>query len=175
MIYKKDTVEDIKTNYYTQFFSSKEPEYKLSKDGLSLEVVGEIDVQEKIQSFSSCALDKILDKFLDVSNYVVPNAKITDEVFDYTDLKSDLADLGDLYDKAEFYKEQFDLPLEYSANEVYKWLNSKSQELGFNIEKLLKEKGVINNETKKIEEKSEHSQFSQNSEQGSQKESSTQE
>lgn len=173
MIYKKDS--DIKTSYYTQSFNSKELEYKLSKDGLSLEVVGEIDVQEKIQSFSSCALDKILDKFLDVSNYVNPNAKITDEVFDYTDLKSDLADLGDLYDKAEFYKEQFDLPLEYSANEVYKWLDSKSQELGFTIENLLSKKGVMNNETKKIEEKSEHSQFSQNGEQGSQKESSTQE
>lgn len=173
MIYKKDS--DVKTSCYTQSFNTKELEYKLSKDGLSLEVVGEIDVQEKIQSFSSCALDKILDKFLDVSNYVNPNAKITDEVFDYTDLKSDLADLGDLYDKAEFYKEQFGLPLEYSVNEVYKWLNSKSQELGFNIEKLLKEKGVMNNETRKIEEESEHSQFSQNSEQDSQKESSTQE
>lgn len=173
MIYKKDS--DIKTSYYTQSFDSKELEYKLSKDGLSLEVVGEIDVQEKIQSFSSCALDKILDKFLDVSNYVNPNAKITDEVFDYTDLKSDLADLGDLYDKAEFYKEQFGLPLEYSANEVYKWLNSKSHELGYTIENLLKEKGVMNNETKKIEEESEHSQFSHFGEQGSQKESSTQE
>lgn len=173
MIYKKDS--DIKTSYYTQSFNSKESEYKLSKDGLSLEVVGEIDVQEKIQSFSSCALDKILDKFLDISNYVNPNAKITDEVFDYTDLKSDLADLGDLYDKAEFYKEQFGLPLEYSANEVYKWLDSKSHELGYTIENLLKQKGVMNNETKKIEEEGEHSQFSKNSEQGSQKESSTQE
>lgn len=173
MIYKKDS--DIKTSYYTQSFNSKEPEYKLSKDGLSLEVVGEIDVQEKIQSFSSCALDKILDKFLDVSNYVNPNAKITDEVFNYTDLKADLVYLGELYDKAEFYKEQFDLPLEYSANEVYKWLNSKSQELGFNIEKLLKEKGVMNNETKRIEEKGEHSQFSQNGEQGAQEKLATQE
>lgn len=174
MIYKKDS--DIKTSYYTQSFNSKELEYKLSKDGLSLEVVGEIDVQEKIQSFSSCALDKILDKFLDVSNYVNPNAKITDEIFDYTDLKSDLADLGDLYDKAEFYKEQFDLPLEYSANEVYKWLDSKSQELGFTIENLLKDKkGVMNNETKKIEEKSEHSQFSQNGEQGAQEKLAPQE
>lgn len=172
MIYKKDS--DIKTSYYTQSFDTKELEYKLSKDGLSLEVVGEIDVQEKIQSFSSCALDKILDKFLDVSNYINPNAKITDEVFDYTDLKSDLADLADLYDKAEFYKAEFDLPLEYSANEVYKWLDSKSRELGFTIENLLKEKGVMNNETKKTEEKSEHSQFSQNSEQGPQEELATQ-
>lgn len=172
MIYKKDS--DVKSSFYTQSFISKEPEYKLSKDGLSLEVVGEIDVQEKIQSFSSCSLDKILDKFLDVSNSINSNATIVDEVFDYTDLKSDLADLGDLYDKAEFYKEQFGLPLEYSANEVYKWLNSKSHELGYTIENLLKEKGVMKDETKKNEEKSEYSQFSKNGEQGSQEESSTQ-
>jgi hypothetical protein len=173
MIYKKDS--DVKSSFYTQSFISKEPEYKLSKDGLSLEVVGEIDVQEKIQSFSSCALDKILDKFLDVSNYVNPNATIVDEVFDYTDLKSDLADLGDLYDKAEFYKEQFGLPLEFSANEVYSWLNSKSRELGYTIENLLKQKGVMKDETKENEEESEYPQFPKNGEQGSQEESSTQE
>lgn len=153
---------------YSQSFSNLEPEYALAKNGHELEIVGQIDIQAKIQSFENCALNKILDKFLDLDQYLGrPNMTPSDQI--YEAVNYDLADLAEIYEKAEDYKQIFGLDWNLSANEVFDWLGKNSDQLKHKLDvyaKKVKGDGK-NGETEKNEEESEHSQFSENSKQSS--------
>lgn len=153
---------------YSQSFSNLEPEYALAKNGRELEIVGQIDLQQKIQSFENCALNKILDKFLDLDQYLGrPNMTPSDQI--YEAVNYDLADLAEIYEKAEDYKQIFGLDWNLSPNQVFDWLGKNSDQLKQKIDVYAKKmKGVEENgETKKNEEESKHSELSQNSKQSS--------
>lgn len=104
-----------------QSFSTIVDEFAYDDVNDSLVVVGKIDLQEKLQSFLSCALDKILDKFLDESNIIEDNINI----FDNTENISDLAQFGDVIEKAEYYRNLFNLPSDLSYDKVFEQAKMK--------------------------------------------------
>ncbi len=123
----------------------------MAKNGRELEIVGQIDIQQKIQSFENCALNKILDKFLDLDQYLGrPNMTQSDQI--YEAVNYDLADLAEIYEKAEDYKQIFGLDWNLSPNEVFDWLRKNSDQLKHKIEvHAEKMKGVgKNGETQKM-------------------------
>ena len=91
-----------------QEFSEYEDDYELCEDPESpnydkVLVVGKTNIQEKIQSSENCALNKILDKYLDQ----LPNMAIeVDNSETFENYKPDLADLGAEYSRVEELKEK---------------------------------------------------------------------
>ena len=127
---------------YVQEFSSITKEYKLDDKKMVLVEIGEIDLQEQLNSNLSCALDKILDKFLDLPSLnLSPNVTQTDEIYDC--VHNDLADLAEIYSRADEYKEKFNLDLNLSPSEVFEVLEQKASKLGDDLNNFAKnlEKG----------------------------------
>ena len=134
--------KNLNSDDYVQEFSSIEKEYKLDDKKMVLVEIGEIDLQEQLNSNLSCALDKILDKFLDLPSLnLAPNVAQTDEIYDC--VHSDLADLAEIYSRADEYKEKFNLDLNLSPSEVFKVLEQKASKLGDDLNNFAKnlEKG----------------------------------
>ena len=144
-------------------FSEYEDEYKLcedpdSKDYDKLVKVGTINIQEEIQSYEDCALDKILDKYLDqVDDFSVEVDK--DVVYENT--VPDLADLGAEYSRVDELKEKYGLDDSLGYDEVISVLKAKKVELDSALlkaqDKLDKEKK--NNEKTQNEQEKKQKRF----------------
>lgn len=125
-------------------FRDFRPEFMLDEKTNELVVVGEIDIQAQIQSNSSCALDKILEKYNydeliygNVDNKVI----IDDEVVDLT-LHPDLADLADYKENVREWKAKLGLPIETSDSDLFKAMQGKADELNAYLEKNIKKEEV---------------------------------
>lgn len=120
-----------------QTFKECIPDYELDPSLGILVQVGEINIYEKIQSNSNCALDKILDKFLE-PEYEDMSIK-TDQVMEIKHY--DLIDLAELLEDNQVIKSKLKLSDNMSIRDVINLLKSKSVS-----------KEVNNDEKKKTDE-----------------------
>lgn len=104
-----------------QSISSIVPEYEFSEKENTVVQVGEKDMQEYIQSFEDCALDRVLDKFLS-GQIPLPShltATPTDIVADY-DISSDyILEYGKLIDEANNLREKYKLSDDLDVKSVF--------------------------------------------------------
>lgn len=104
-----------------QSISSIVPEYEFSEKENTVVQVGEKDMQEYIQSFEDCALDRVLDKFLS-GQIPLPShltATPTDVVADY-DISSDyILEYGKLIDEANNLREKYKLSDDLDVKSVF--------------------------------------------------------
>lgn len=118
--YRLEEVESGK-NSTAQAVSSVVPEYQFSEKEGTVVQVGEKDMQEYIQSFEDCALDKVLDKFLS-GQIPLPThlgATATDVVADY-DISSDyLLEYGKLIDEANKLRVKYKLSENLDVKSVF--------------------------------------------------------
>ncbi|QCS36602.1 hypothetical protein [Capybara microvirus Cap3_SP_478] len=144
--------EDSNNLPYTQSFNEVEDEWALNEKTGDLEVVGKINVQEQIQSFDTCALDKILDKFLSgqlPEDYY--NVSEVNTIYDAT-VRNDLARLGDLYAEADKLKQKYDLDPTLDARAVFEFVANKANENTLLYDNKIKEYEL--NEKNKIAQES---------------------
>lgn len=104
-----------------QSISSIVPEYEFSEKENTVVQVGSKDMQEYIQSFEDCALDRVLDKFLS-GQIPLPShltATPTDVVADY-DISSDyILEYGKLIDEANNLREKYKLSDDLDVKSVF--------------------------------------------------------
>lgn len=142
-------------------FDEVVPEYQWSDELERPVIVGKVNLQEQIQQYADCALDKLIAKYMpeeELPKYLGDLARtvqfvdddgiINDEAPDYNDLKV----LSDIYDKAEDYREQFGLSDDLSVGEIYKILGEHAGKMGETLKKKLaqfenKDKESEKNET----------------------------
>lgn len=126
-------------------FTEEEDEFQLDEENDCLVKVGVINLQEKIQSNEDCALDKILDKYLDTDD-ARELSKIKAAPIDpnlvHENYRPDLADLGAEYERVENLKEKYGLDPYLSYEETLKALQGKKKDLDAYILKLEKEKEI---------------------------------
>lgn len=116
-------------NNVAQTFSTKQPSYVLNDSTGELERLPiDEDIQERIESYLTSALDRVLERYLpqDVSSE-------NDEVADYTAATADLADLGEMYEKAESYREKYHLGNDMSIREIYDFIGERAKDLANKI------------------------------------------
>lgn len=106
----------------TQTFSETIPDYELDSGLGVLVQVGTINIYEKIQSNANCALDKILDKFLE-PEYEDMSIK-TDQVMEIKHY--DLIDLAEMLEDNQVIKSKLKLSDNMSIRDVINLLKSKS-------------------------------------------------
>lgn len=105
-----------------QTFKECIPDYELDPSLGILVQVGEINIYEKIQSNANCALDKILDKFLE-PEYEDMSIK-TDHVMEIKHY--DLIDLAEMLEDSQVIKRKLKLSDNMSIRDVINLLKSKS-------------------------------------------------
>ena len=127
-------------------FSEYEDEFQLcedpdSKDYLKLVKVGQVNCQEAIQSYEDCALNKILDKYLDQRGNLpdFPVLEKDDSGVVYERKEPDLADLGAEYERMEKLKEKYGLDDSLGYDDVIKELQSRKVKIGSLIDNLKKQ------------------------------------
>ena len=97
----------------SQSFSETRPSYVLNESTNELErLPSDEDVQAKIDSILSTALERILDR------YLPQDVQESDEIADYAAVRADLSELGEMYERAEEYRERYGLPDAMSVNDV---------------------------------------------------------
>ena len=141
-------------NLAGQSFQEEKPTYRLNKASGELEKDGTINVQELINSAVSVALERMLDKFLPQSG------EIDEKTVELNSMNDDLDYLVEAFNKAEDYREKFNLSENLSIQDIYHVVSNKSNELAKEIndfaekQKLANEikTEVVNNEKKIIEE-----------------------
>lgn len=139
---------------YSQTFTEYEDDYLFDKESKKLIKVGQINIQEKIQSNEGCALDKILDKFIDFG--VVDTGILNNGV---RKPRLDLAQLGEIYSQADYYKSKYGLDDNMTPEDVFKTVIELEKSNKTNIESLVKKENISKeevktDETKKINEES---------------------
>ena len=110
---------------YTQF----SPEYQWNEKECKLEIVGEKDDQEYIQSFENVSLDKVFDKFLPedaAAALGLSHVEFTDDIVDGAVRdEDDLTVLGDILDGVEDLRERYKLPDSYTTAQVLRYVQDK--------------------------------------------------
>lgn len=82
------------------------------------------DIQALIESYIDVALDRALEKFL--PEQVV---KSDDTVADYTQTSQDLAVMGEAFDLAEEYRQQYNLGDDLSVADIYKYVGEQADKM----------------------------------------------
>lgn len=120
---------------YTQEFSEVRDTYVLNTVTNVLEKSPLKDpVQEKIQSYATTCLGKVLELLLNPDSYKDPeNVKVVDDVALHNDVEEDLAYMGDVFEIAEGYREKFGLPDTLSVEEVFAKVGEYSKQLADKI------------------------------------------
>lgn len=152
---------------YKQSFNYIVPEFAYNSKNNCLEKVGEIDLQEQLNSYKDICLNAILRRFLE------PTMEIKN-TFDPRRTNIDLAEMGEVLEIANNYREKYNLNDSIYENpvKVFEYIqslskdNAKSLDIKFNAkvgELNGKKKEDFNEEIKK--------DFSKNGKQNSQEES----
>ena len=90
-----------------------------------------INIQDKIDSYRSTALDVLLDKYLGNADSVSGDPGYVDH--DYGRLYNDLADLGQCIEIANDYRDRYGLDDGMSVADVYKFVQGKLDTLNTEI------------------------------------------
>lgn len=110
-------------NLVGQSFDENKPTYRLNKASGELEQDGTVNVQELINSAVSVALERMLDKFLPQST------EIEEKTVELNSMNDDLDYLVEAFNKAEDYREKYNLSENLSIQDIYKVVSNKSNEL----------------------------------------------
>ncbi|QCS36809.1 hypothetical protein [Tortoise microvirus 111] len=137
-----------KQSFEGTLYSPYEPEYVLNEETEELEIVGQINVQEQIQSHAGCALDKIFERFLGDIPQNNPVSTPVDGVYDTTQRITDLAELGKICDIAEGYRRNNNLSAELSISQIFDLISRQEKSIAAYIAAQTK-KGDNNNENEK--------------------------
>lgn len=128
-----------------QHFDYLVPDYIYNKDTKLLsEAPQKRDIYEEINSYSNTSLDAILDKYSSLSD-VDTSLPVQQRQ------NSDLAIIGESFEKAELYRESRGLSSDLSLKQIYEIMLEESQKLDNN----LKQGGEKNEKKAQIDEKSE--------------------
>ena len=119
-------------------FDQMSIEYKLDDEIKNVVPVGKIDDQAIIQSYEECALDKILDKYLDQIN--VGAVKVVhDDVNVYDSYQPDIMDLAEEYERVNALRDKYGLSDSLSIKEVLDEIGKKKSLLESKIFNSMKE------------------------------------
>lgn len=118
---------------YTQKFDYIVPEYALNEEKTALEKVGEIDIQEQLNSYKDVCLNSILRRFLE------PTTEIKN-TYDPRRNHVDLIELGEAIEVANQYRVKYNLTDDIYENpvKVFEYVkklsedNAKSLDIKFN-------------------------------------------
>lgn len=149
----KYVIKEHDTLFEGQVFSTLEDEFVYDVKENTLKIVGKKDIQEYIQSFQECALDKILERFLGLpDDKLVPLCESEiDSIVDIPLTKDDvMLSYSQFLEDCESYKKQLGLDEMMTADEVIKYLNSVSTNLKDVLEKKVKESEEKENEKTSI-------------------------
>lgn len=107
-----------------QTFSEERDDYVLNPETNELELLEtKVNIQALIQSYAEQAFDKVLERFL---------PGVVDEtespIDNYENAVRDLSVLGEAMETAEFYRDEFGLPDNYSMAQIYAEVDKKAQE-----------------------------------------------
>ncbi len=121
---KYRTVNKYKSADTVQEFTPYVKDYVLnSQTNVLQELPVPKNVQDYIQSFVDCALERFKDK------YLPQNVQESDLVADYASSVSDLSSLADAMETAEYYREKFSLPDNYSMADIYQFVDKQANSL----------------------------------------------
>lgn len=90
-----------------------------------------VNIQDKIDSYRSTALDVLLDKYLGNNDNLTGDPGYVDH--DYGRLYNDLADLGQCIEIANDYRDRYGLDDGMSVADVYKFVQGKLDSLNTEI------------------------------------------
>lgn len=110
-------------NLVGQSFDENKPTYRLNKASGELEQDGTVNVQELINSAVSVALERMLDRFLPLST------EIEEKTVELNSMNDDLDYLVEAFNKAEDYREKYNLSDNLSIQDIYQVISNKSNEL----------------------------------------------
>lgn len=131
------------TSNYSQSFSEEITDYILNPVTNELEVSPvPKNIQKYIDSYIDVALDRVLERFL--PEQVIEDK---DDVADYTQMQEDLAYMGDVFELAEDYRDKFGLDNNMSVQDIFRYVGTKSNELGEKLKNIGKKEIVENEET----------------------------
>lgn len=105
-----------------------------------------VDFHAQIQSYIDVALERALEKFL-------PKTEVqdVDVVADYTKTQQDLSVIGQAYELAEDYREKYNLPDDYTVDQIYKYVGMQAKELESKLNKINNKEVKTNGEEEKVE------------------------
>lgn len=114
---------DESQNSNGQSFIETKPTYRLNKSSGELEEDGSINVQELINSAVSVALERVLDKFLPKVEEIDNDVAVVNTMHD------DLDFFTEAFNKAEDYREQYNLSDSFTVQDIFTFVKNKSNEL----------------------------------------------
>lgn len=150
----KELYEDMK-KYRTEHYVDTEREkgqtfdlfrkvYKLNPLTNELEeTLEQVDIKEQIQSALSSSMASILDRLMPT------DCPTNDEVVTYSAMKEDLDIMQSFAERAEYYKDKFNLDPSLSVSQVFEFVGNKSKEIKQKFQTLEKEQ-VENEKEKEI-------------------------
>ncbi|QCS36650.1 hypothetical protein [Capybara microvirus Cap3_SP_562] len=134
--------------------SSLVDEYQLDEKTDQLVVVGKKNIQELIQSYESCALDRILEKFLITGDAsLINNSGYNNQdagfIYDATQ-DADLLAYAKFLDDINALKEKYNLDPALSATDTLNYIKYQASGLSDSIKANTITKEIIENEKKEI-------------------------
>lgn len=122
MVYRSPDYQ--KNGSQKQSFDNLKTEYILNERTNELEEKEEkTDLQSLINSSIDSALDRVLQR-------LIPQGDVIDDLeSESTDLSDDLMDFAEILDRAEDYRERFNLPLTASTADIFKRVQEESDAL----------------------------------------------
>lgn len=124
----------------SQVFDEYADDYKyIEATGEIVKSPERVNIQDKIDSYRSTALDVLLDKYLGNDDGFTGDPGYVDH--DYGRLYNDLADLGQCIEIANDYRDRYGLDDGMSVADVYKFVQGKLDDL--NTEIATKQSGKV--------------------------------
>ncbi|WGL31440.1 hypothetical protein [Dipodfec virus UOA04_Rod_1056] len=130
----QESLSDEEKKKQSQSFDNLKTEYVLNKNKNELEEKPDkTDLQSLINSSIDTALDRVLQRLMPESQDI--ESEIESE---YDAVSDDLIDYAEILDRAEDYRERFNLPLEMSVDDIYKHVQSEADGLKTRLDNLRK-------------------------------------
>lgn len=144
MNYKFKTLQSVEPTK-GQTFSSTKPVYRLNKATGELENTGEtVDLQAVIDSCIDTALSRALDRLM-------PKVEEAQDVVQLDVMREDLDLAMETCNRAEEYREKYNLPDDYSVNDIFAHVAKEADILKAKIDTFqAMKKQEVDNEKKKI-------------------------
>lgn len=137
MVYRspdyQESLTDEEKAQQAQTFDNLKTEYRLNRNTGELEVQPDkTDLQSLINSSIHTAFDRVLSRLL-------PQEDLEGEIeSEYDSVSDDLMDYAAILDKAEDYREQFELPDDMSVSDIFKRVQEESDSLKTRLDNLRK-------------------------------------
>lgn len=151
-LFGQDFDENGKSLLKGQVFTNKKVEYSYNEFKDSLEVVGEIDLFEQMQSVEYTKLDKILNRFLETGETSILNAPIH-KVNAFVQKCEVLNEMSDTISELEQYKRDHNIDIDVSLSDIANQILNAKSSLDSYLKAKLNEKENKNEKENVNEEK----------------------